>query len=106
MTSSERDVEEEEVHKDNSVWKEHIEENFRSRSDRGDQEEDDKYRVSMTVTHVNALARAKKSSLGIYKSHKVKSENVMNTKLPLDGCIYKLTVGSILTTNAFQTNLC
>ena len=30
----------------------------------------------------------------------------MNPKLPLDGRIYTLTVGSVLTTNVFQTNLC
>ena len=30
----------------------------------------------------------------------------MNPKLPLNGRIYMLTVGSVLTTNAFQTNLC
>ena len=30
----------------------------------------------------------------------------MNTKLALDGHIYTLTVGSVLTTNVSQTNLC
>ena len=30
----------------------------------------------------------------------------MNPKLELDGHIYMLTVGSVLTTNVFQTNLC
>ena len=30
----------------------------------------------------------------------------MNPKFPIDGRIYTLTVGSILTTNVSQTNLC
>ena len=30
----------------------------------------------------------------------------MNSKLPLNGHSYMLPVGSILTTNVFQTNLC
>ena len=30
----------------------------------------------------------------------------MNPKLPLDGRIYMLTVGSVLTTNVSQINLC
>ena len=29
----------------------------------------------------------------------------MNQKLPLDGCIYTLTVGRVLNTNVFQINL-
>ena len=29
----------------------------------------------------------------------------MNSKLPLDGCVYMLTVGRVLTTSVFQSNL-
>ena len=49
------------------------------------------------------------ASLGFYNlrwhgSHL--AEVNKNINLPLDGRIYTLTVGSVLTTNAFQTNLC
>ena len=42
----------------------------------------------------------------ILKRVLVAHQYIHEPKLPLDGRIYTLTVGSVLTTNAYQTNLC